>query len=93
MKFMITWRLHPGKLQDTLARFSKMTPAQEQALMGAQVKLLGRWHDLVGGRGVGIYECDSAAAISKYALAWNNVMDLDIAAVLDDQEARALSPG
>lgn len=40
MKFMLTWRLHQGKLQDTLAKFSKMTPAQEQALMGDQIKLL-----------------------------------------------------
>ena len=90
MKFMITWQMHSGKLHDTLAKFSQMTPKQDQALGGKQVKLVGRWHDLVRGRGVAIFETDDPQALSKYALAWNRVMDLDIAVVLDDEEAKAL---
>src|SRR5664279_2152628 len=93
MKFMITWQMHPGMLQDTLARFSKMTAKQDEALAGDHLKLIGRWHDLPRGRGVAIFESDSAEALSKYALAWNAVMDLDVAVVLDDDEARALGRG
>jgi hypothetical protein len=90
MKFMVTWQMHPGKLHDTLAKFSKMTPEQDAALGGKQVRLIGRWHDLARGRGVAIFECASAEALSRYALAWNGVMDVDVAVVLDDEEARAV---
>jgi len=90
MKIMITWRMHEGKLQDTLAAFSKMTAEQEQALMGPNVKLIGRWHDLPRGRGVAILESDSEQALSKYAMNWNGAMDMEIGVVLDDAETRAL---
>jgi hypothetical protein len=58
--------------------------------MGEGVRLIGRWHDLVRGSGAAIYECDNAEAISRYSLNWNKYMDLDIAVVVDDAEARAL---
>ena len=90
MKLMVTWQMHPGKLQDTLAKFAKMTTEEDQALAGKKVKLIGRWHDLARERGVAIFESDNAAAFSKYALAWNGFMDLDVAVVLDDEETRAL---
>jgi len=90
MKFMITWQLHPGKLHEAIAKFSQMTPAQDQALMGKDVKLIGRWHDLTRGRGVCIVESNNAEAVSRYSLNWNGVMDLDASVVLDDTETRAL---
>jgi hypothetical protein len=90
MKIMIRWKMHPGKLHDTLAAFSAMTPEQEQALMGDHVKLIGRWHDLVRGTGVAIYEADDVAAISHYSLHWNQHMDLDISVVVDDEETRQI---
>lgn len=90
MKIMITWKFHPGKLQETLARFAQMTPEQDQELMGKDIKLIGRWHDLVKGCGVCIFEANNAEMVSKYALNWNGVMNLDTSVVLDDAEARAL---
>jgi hypothetical protein len=90
MKFMIAWQLHEGKLQDVLSIFSKITPEQDQALMGDNVKLVGRWHDLVRGQGVAIFESDNAEALSTYSLNWNAHMDLDIALVVEDEEARAI---
>lgn len=65
MKLMITWQMHEGKLHETLAQFSKMTEAQELALSNNKIKLIGRWHDLVRGQGVAIYETDDASAFSK----------------------------
>ena len=59
MKFMITWQMHEGQLHDTLAQFTQMTPEQEAALMGDSMKLISRWHDMVRGTGVAIYEADS----------------------------------
>ena len=77
MKFMITWQFQPGKLHDTLSHFAQMTPEQDKA-------------DLARGRGVIICESDSAEAMSDWALNWNRTLDLDVAVVLDDNEARAL---
>lgn len=90
MKFLITWQLHEGKLHDTLSLFSKMTTEEEQAMMGDQIKLLTRWHDLVSGSGVAIVESDSAEALSAYALGWNGSMDVDISVVVDDETAKAI---
>ena len=89
MKFMITWQFQPGKLHETLSQFAKMTPEQDKADRGS-VKLIGRWHDLARGRGVIICESDSAEAMSDWALNWNSTLNLDVAVVLDDDEARAL---
>jgi len=90
MKFMITWQFHPGKLQETLARFVQMTPEQDQALMGEDIKLIGRWHNLVGGSGVCIVETNNPEAVSRYCLHWNSAMNLEASIVLDDAETRAL---
>jgi hypothetical protein len=46
--------------------------------------------DFVRGSGVAVYEADSVEAISAYSLNWNRVMDLDIAAVVDDDTARSI---
>ena len=87
---MITWQFHQGKLHDGLSLFLQMTPEQDRADRGSNIKLIGRWHDLVRGRGVAICESDSAEAISSWALKWNSLLDVDVAVVLDDSEARAL---
>ncbi len=87
---MVTWQLYEGKLHDTLALFSQMTPEQEAESMGEDIKIEGRWHNLVSGEGVAIVESDSAEAVSAYCLQWNKYMDLQIAVVVDDEQCRAL---
>ena len=90
MKFLITWQVHEGKLHDTLSMFSQMNEDQEQAMMGGDIKLVTRWHDLVRGSGIAVFEAESAEALSAYSLNWNRVMDLDISLVIDDEGARAI---
>ena len=90
MTFLINWQIHQDKIHDTLVLFSKMTEDQERSLMGNNVKLIGRWHDLVRGTGVAIFEADSAEAFTAYSLNWNKHMDLDLSLVVDDAGARAL---
>jgi len=90
MKFLVSFALHEGKLHDTLKTFAAMSTEEEQALMGDKLKLVGRWHDLASGSGVGIYETEDASALMKYALAWNETMDIEITPVVDDDEAKAL---
>ncbi|MCW8328427.1 DUF3303 domain-containing protein [Photobacterium sp. SDRW27] len=90
MTFLITWQLHQGKLHPTLAHFSQLSEEQDKAMMGENVKMIGRWHDLVSGTGVAICESDSIEAVSAYALKWNNDMDISLQVVVDDAEARKL---
>lgn len=90
MKFLITWQMHEGKLHETLALFSQMSQEEEESLMGGNMKLLGRWHDLVRGTGAAIFEADSAEDVTAYSLNWNQFMDLDISVVVDDDTARAI---
>jgi len=90
MKFLVTWQVHEGQLHDTLAMFSQMTAEQEESLMGGNVKLISRWHDLIRGTGAAVFEADTAEAISSYSLNWNRFMDLDISVVVDDAGAREI---
>ena len=90
MKFMVNWKLHPGKLHDAIAHFSQMTLEQEMSGLDSSTKLIGRWHCLVKGTGVAICESNSAEALSNWLLNWNSIMDFEIAPVLDDNETRAL---
>lgn len=66
-----------------------MTPEQDHADQGSNIKLIGRRHDLARGRGVAICESDSAEAMANWALNWNSILDVDVAMVLDDNETRA----
>jgi hypothetical protein len=90
MKFLVTWRIHEDKRHDALNAFSQMTAEDDRADMGAGVRLIGRWHDVVGFTGVAIAESDDAQAISNWLLNWNAILDADVTPVLDDEETRAL---
>lgn len=90
MKVMLTWQLHPGKFDEIHSHFSHMSAEEEQALMGDDLKLIGRWHDIIRGSGAAIYETDNAVAVSTFARHWNPHMDMDVSIVLDDDECKAV---
>jgi hypothetical protein len=90
MKFMITWEIHPDKRQAVFAGFAEMNLADYQKQQGPNIKVLGRWHDVMNGRGVGICETDDASALSTWLLKWNPAVDFQIAVVHEDAEAHAL---
>lgn len=90
MKFLVTWRVHEDKRQDTLQAFAAMTPEDDAADLGDGLRLIGRWHDLVSFTGAAICETDDPAAVHRWILNWNSVIDCDSVAVLDDEEARAV---
>ena len=58
--------------------------------MGDNLKLVGRWHDMVNGSGVAIFETDDIKAITSYAMGWNQFMDLTISPVVDDTTGREI---
>jgi hypothetical protein len=86
MKFMGKWTIHQDKWLPILKQWSSMTP-QQRADAGPGVKLLGRWHDFASRTGVIVMESDDIAAVQRYVGRWNPYMDIELAPVLDDEEA------
>jgi len=48
------------------------------------VKLIGRWHSVVGGRGVTIYEANDPQAIANWAQQWSDLISFEIYPAIDD---------
>jgi hypothetical protein len=90
MKLMIQWEIHPEQRHDVFSGWAEMNLADYQAQQGPSIKTLGRWHDLINGRGISICETDDAEALSQWLLKWNAVVDFEIAVVHDDEEAHAI---
>ena len=90
MRFMIQWEIHPDKRHAVFAGFAAMDLSDYQTMAGPAVKTIGRWHDLITGRGVLILETDDAEALSQSLLSWNAVVDFEVAVVHTDEEAHAL---
>ena len=82
MKFLVTWRVHDEQRHEALKGFSAMTPEDDSADLGS-VRLIGRWHDLVGFTGVAIAEADDMAPmaallcspLSRFIVGQNIVID------------------
>ncbi|MCS5700731.1 DUF3303 domain-containing protein [Cyanobium sp. FGCU-52] len=90
MKFMITWQMKPGRLHEALELFSAIPAEVLTQEPGPAIRLIGRWHDLVRGKGVVICESDDAAAVSQWCLTWNTMLDFEIGIVHDDAETQAI---
>ncbi|NNG17446.1 MAG: DUF3303 family protein [Gemmatimonadales bacterium] len=90
MKFLVSWRVHEDERHNTLQAFSQMTSDDDKADMGDNIRLIGRWHDLVQFSGLAICETDDPSAVHKWILNWNNVIDAEVTPVLDDEETRAI---
>ncbi len=90
MTFMITWQMKPGRLHEALALFAQASDQQLADQAGPAIQLIGRWHDLVRGKGVLIFKSDDPMAVSNWCLNWNTLMDFEIGIVHDDAETRAI---
>jgi hypothetical protein len=87
---MITWQMKPGKLHEALDLFSRIPEDHLVNEPGPSIRLIGRWHDLVRGKGVLIFESDDPVAVSNWCLNWNTMLDFEIGIVHDDAETRAI---
>lgn len=87
MKFIVTYSFEPDKetRDEAIRRFLK-TGGQPPA--GA--KLLGRWTYADFSGGVLLLESDDAKALTEFALAWSDILSLNISPVLEDQELAPL---
>jgi hypothetical protein len=90
MKFLVSWQIHEDKRHDALQAFSQMTAEDDAMDMGKNIKLIGRWHDLVSFTGIAVCETDDPTAVHQWLLNWNSVLDAEVSPVLDDEETRAV---
>ncbi len=85
MKFITTWSVRPGALQQAVDRF-----LAGEGQPPAGTKLLGRWHKLDGSGGFSLMESDNPAAMYEAAAVWLDVLELHSFAVTEDAEAGAV---
>jgi Protein of unknown function (DUF3303) len=85
MKFILTFTLPPETQEAAIARFLE-TGGQPPA----GVKLLGRWTrlDLCGG--VVLLESEDPQALTAFARAWSDVVEMTLSPVLEDRELAAV---
>jgi hypothetical protein len=85
MIFITHWTAQPNTLRDTIARF-KETGAPPPS----GIKMLARWHDVAGGRGVVVLETDSAEAMLRWTNARSDLLRFETYPVVDDATAKVL---
>jgi hypothetical protein len=85
MKFLGTYKIDQDKYLPILKKWISMSP-QQQGDAGAEVTIIGRWHDVAGRRGMAIFETNDAAALARYLGLWNPYMEIEVAPVFDDAE-------
>lgn len=89
MQYMVVWSIKPEHFGEVVERFSTADPQPE-----AGAKLLVRWHEMGTGKGFSLLEADDPVALTKYQLAWADLVDLKIVPVVGDEEiAKALGAG
>jgi Protein of unknown function (DUF3303) len=84
MKFMLTFAIRPevkGGRDEAIARFKKTGGQPPKA-----VRLLGRWTRADFSGGYDLLETDDAKGLTEFALMWSDLMDLQIAPVLEDAD-------
>jgi len=95
MLFMIEFEINHEQKMEIFGVMSGMTADDDAAAEQAHgFKQIGRWHDIANGRGVAIFEAESAEAVHGYLLGWAggcNIMN--VTPVLDDPGARAVIGG
>ncbi len=87
---MVSWKIHPDKRHEVFEAFANMDLADYQVAGGPHIEVLGRWHDLINGRGYGFYETTDKAALTAWVLQWNAAVDFQVDVVHDDEEAHAI---
>lgn len=79
MLFISHWKILPGNRDKVIERFAKTGGQPPQG-----VKLLGRWHAVANGTGIAISEADDASLMARWALEWNDLMEMEITPAMTD---------
>ena len=81
MKYMSVWSITPENFNAVIERFSTADPKPP-----AGVAMLDRWHEVGTGKGYALFETDDPVALSKFVLAWADLVDQKIVPVVGDEE-------
>jgi hypothetical protein len=81
MIFLTHWRILPANRDAAIARFAKTGGQPPQG-----IKLLARWHVVADGTGFSVSEAADASAMARWALEWNDLMEMTTSPALTDAE-------
>ena len=85
MLFIVRWEIPQVARKAAIERFLETGGAPPQG-----ATMLHRWHSADGEFGFAIAESEDAQALGKWALAWNDLIPMDIRPALDDEGIAAV---
>ena len=80
MLFIVRWEIAQDMRKTAIKRFLETGGAPP-----AGVTMLGRWHTADGAYGFAVAESDDVQAVSKWALAWNDLLPMEVRPALTDE--------
>ena len=90
MKFIVHWTYKDRTTRhDGMKGFMAMTSSDKAFDGGDDIDLIGRWHSANGYEGFLVCETSSTDALTKWLMAWNSVLDVNVTPCLDDDEMQA----
>ena len=90
MLYQISWSIYPDKKVECNKLFGSMSPDDDVKDAGEKVKIVGRWHQLGGGKGVCICETDDDKALASWMQNWQGMCDISVVPVINDEDTRAI---
>ena len=82
MKFMGTWRTHPGLYKTAVQQFLKTGGNPPKGL-----KTVGRWHVPGSILGWHLLEGDDPTVVAQHVAEWADVIELEVNPVIEDAAA------
>ena len=82
MIFISYYKIKPENLIAAMKRFTSGDPEAE---MPEGTKLIGRYHNAATTSGVAIIESDTVEAAMRWAMKWNDLMDITLDPVVEDE--------
>ena len=82
MLFISYYDIQPENIVDAMKRFTSGDPSEE---MPDGAKLVGRWHNAASTSGVAILEADSIESAMRWAMKWNDLMDISLDPAVEDE--------
>lgn len=81
MKYLTSWTVAPGAVQEAVERFLAGEGAPPEG-----VTLLGRWHRIDGSGGFTLVETDRPEQLYRNAVTWSEVLDFETYPVIEDAQ-------
>lgn len=87
MLYAMNWSVKTENRHTVFERFANADLSQETP---AGLRIKGRYHSIGDFTGVMVFEADNEAAIFKWLLLWNDLVDVEYKPVVEDAEAQEI---